>query len=355
MRNLELEFEAEIESLVTRLSDCDLESEIAESNGEAEFSPFRAARDLWVIGGQGGQRDENKLTDAVFYDRHPDWKGRSLKNAVLPLRQEWIGIRDGVVRPYLQNYPAQPPAPLPPSPASAPSPSAPSRAAQDPFGFSQFSNILKYESYKYPMAIAAQNAYRKVSGFQTYYNRINTLWPQVSISLDEHGIGNLVFSINGRAFADSMESDELKQKAHEIMGGGLTSSGGVPEDRIIFEEDVIGMLGLGLTMLDLAQGLNRERMVGGVGPEYDKWRAKQQLQFTFSLVAEDWTRKPWGPLQFINRDPRSLAVELANRYAEFQPVFYDYANYYNREHDLGLYEGSVPDRVPPTMGPAAGP
>jgi hypothetical protein len=219
---------------------------------------------------------------------------------------------------------------------------------REQFGYSQFTNTRRYEPLNYTPAMHAQNEYLKVSGFQSYYNKINTLWPQVSISLDAHGVGRLVFSVSGKAFVDSVESDELKHKAGEIMGGGLTAE-------IIFGDDVIGVLGLGLTMLDLAQGLQNERMLGGVGPDYDKWRAKQQLQFAFALMAEDLVRKPWGPLQFINNhDSRSLAVELATRYAEFRPVFQTYFQYFDREQQLGLYGGNPPLVQPPTMGPAPG-
>jgi hypothetical protein len=203
MYQAELELEAELRNLMRVLERSDLESEVAESEGESEINPLRIARDLWVIGMQGGERNENKLTDAVFYDRHPDWKGRALKNASLPLRQEWIEIRDNVIRPYLVNYPAQPTAPPPP----APPPAAPAPAtAPEQFGYSQFTNTLKYESYNYTPAVAAQNEYRKVSGFQPYYYRINTLQLEVSIAQDPHGVGNLVFSISGRAFIDSVES-----------------------------------------------------------------------------------------------------------------------------------------------------
>ena len=345
MSRTDFEFEAELNSLMKVLERSDLESEIAEFEWEAEFEPFRVARDLLVIGNQGGQRDENKLTDAIFYDRHPEWKGRQIKNASASLRQEWVEIRDTVVRPYLQNYPAVPPPPPQAPPPPAPQPAAPPLTATgEQFGFSAFQNTLNYEAAQYSPALIAQNAYQKVAGFLPYYKKISNAWPRVSISLAEHGVGNLIFSMDGRAFNDFVESEELRNKALEIMGGGVTAE-------LFFTEDVIGMLGIGLTMIDLANGLNNEHMVGGVGPEYDKWRAKQQLQFTFGLAAEDLTRHNWGNLQFINRDARSLAVELANRYAEFRPIFVQYANAFNHEQDLARYQGNVP---PPqsTMGPA---
>jgi hypothetical protein len=149
--------------------------------------------------------------------------------------------------------------------------------------------------------------------------------------------------MDGRAFTDFVESEELRNKALEMLAGHISE--------VVFTVDVIGMLGLGLTLLDIANGLEKERMLGGVGPEYDKWRAKQQLQFTFALAAEDLTRTNWGNLQFINLDPRSLAVELANRYAEFQPIFFRYSDYFQNERNLGIYQGHVPDRMPDVMGP----
>lgn len=338
MLDAEFELEAELNKLMRVLERSDLESEIAESEGEGGISLLRGARDVLVITRQGGERDENKLADAVFYDRHPDWKGRVLKNAPLALRKEWMEIRDNVVRPYLRTYPARPPATPAPSPPAAPP------AAGEQFGFSQFANTRQYEPYKYPQAIAAQNDYLKVSGFLPYYKKISIAWPQASISLDPHGVGNLVFSMNGRAFTDFVESEELRNKALEMLAGHISE--------VVFTVDVIGMLGLGLTLLDIANGLEKERMLGGVGPEYDKWRAKQQLQFTFALAAEDLTRTNWGNLEFINHDPRSLAVELANRYAEFQPIFSRYSDYFQNERNLGIYQGHVPDRMPDVMGPA---
>jgi hypothetical protein len=324
---LEFELEAELNRLMKVLERSDLGSEEAEFEGEGEIGWFRGAKDLWVIAQQGDERNENKITDAIFYDRHPDWKGRALKNAPLALRQEWIEIRDNVVRPYL----AQPPAPPAPSPAPAPAPqpaAPPPTTTQEQFGYSQFSNTSQYEPFQYPYAIAAQADYRKVMGFQPYYNKINSAYPQVSIALDSHGVGNLVFSMNGRALADFVESNELKNKVLEMFGEHVAE--------VVFDSEAIGILGLGLTM-----------------PEYDKWRAKQQLQFTFALMAEDLSRQPWGPLQFINHDPRSLAVELANRYAEFQPIFQKYFQYFDREQELGKY-GPNPPPPQDTMGPAPG-
>jgi len=342
MDAVEREFEAALHRVVRMLQRSDLESEALEFEGEAEFSPVRAARDLWVIAGQGGDRNENRLTDAVFYDRHPDLKGKSLKNAALPLRQEWIAIRDDVVRNYLKNYPAQPSMPAAPAPPPVPPAGA---TVPETFGFSQFSNIRQYDPSQYPLAIAAQNEYRKASAFQPYYNQINIIWPRVSIALDPHGVGNLVFSIDARTFSDSVASDELKAKAAEIAAGGVTSE-------IVFTDDVIGVLGLGLTMIDLARGLQNERMVSGVGPEYDAWRAKQQLQFAFALMAEDLSRGFWGPIQFFSRDAQSLAVELATRYAAFRPIYVQYATFYNREQDLGKYQGNPHSWPQQTMGPA---
>ena len=109
MSKVDLELEFELESLMAKLATSDLEGE-----AEGEAQPARLNKDRLVISAQLGRgiRDENKITDAVFDDRHPEWTGKSLKNAQLPLRQEWMQIRDGIVRPQIrQSPPAESPPP----------------------------------------------------------------------------------------------------------------------------------------------------------------------------------------------------------------------------------------------------
>jgi len=109
MSKADLELEFELESLMAKLATSDLEAE-----AEGEVPQARLNKDRWVISGQVAQgvRDENKITDAVFDDRHPEWTGKSLRNGQLALRQEWMQIRDGIVRPQLkQPPPVQQPAP----------------------------------------------------------------------------------------------------------------------------------------------------------------------------------------------------------------------------------------------------
>ena len=64
-----------------------------------------------------GVDDTNKLTNAVFYNRHPEWKGKSLNKGSPALRKEWLQIRDAIVRPFLKRPPAikQLPTPVPPT------------------------------------------------------------------------------------------------------------------------------------------------------------------------------------------------------------------------------------------------
>lgn len=53
-----------------------------------------------------GVRDEGRLTDLVFFRRHPDRSGRPLSRAepgFADLADEWTGIRDTIVRPALQG------------------------------------------------------------------------------------------------------------------------------------------------------------------------------------------------------------------------------------------------------------
>src|SRR5215467_3110666 len=48
-----------------------------------------------------GLRDVDRLTDVVFYFRHPDRIGRPIGPGEPALAQEWIAIRDRIVRPAL--------------------------------------------------------------------------------------------------------------------------------------------------------------------------------------------------------------------------------------------------------------
>ena len=75
--------------------------------------PSRQELDIVVLKAEfaKGIRDENQLTNAVFYNRHPVWKGKPLKNASAALKNEWVQLRAGVVRNFLKTVP--PPAVAP--------------------------------------------------------------------------------------------------------------------------------------------------------------------------------------------------------------------------------------------------
>lgn len=351
----EFELEAELEDLMASLSESELEEE-AEAEAELYVPPRRdygppnrpapLTHDQAVIQSQfvHGIKDENHLTDAVFYDRYPAWKNKSLKSGSPALRREWMQIRDSIVRPYLRNPPAIQPSvtPVPPPPAPHATP-----ASTNTFGYSSFDNIRQYSPGQLPAAFNAQTAYLKVSGFLPWYKKITLAVPNVGIGESDTGVGNLVFSMDKRSFTDLVESKELQNKAVELAVHGLSS-----QAELIFTEEVIGFLGIGLTMLDIAQGLENERMLGGVGPDADKWRTKQQFQFVFGLLAEDISRNNWGNGYFLSRDSRALALELANRFAEFRPLFFQYQHYSILDEQLGQYQGNVPDNPPPHMDPA---
>jgi hypothetical protein len=352
MYDAEFEFESELEDLMAMLAESELESEV---EGELYVPPSQVygppnrpssqlTRDQSVVNDQmvRGVRDENKLTDAVFYDRHPDWKGKSLKNANLSLRQEWIQIRDSVVRPTLKNPSAPSPSvvpvrPVPAAPATPPS--------QGSFGNSTFSNLLKYSPVDYPAALASQMAYQKLSSFLPYYQKILVAAPSVSIAEAQDGVGNLVFSMDKQSFTNLVEDQGLREETLKIAVGGVTSE-------LIFTEDIIGALGIGFTLLDIAQGLNNDHMLGSFGPDHDKWVQKQQYQFVFGLLAEDLSKSNWGNGYFYSRNTRDLALEIAQQFADFQPVYNTYTHYYGLDQDLGKYQGNIPDYIPPTMSAA---
>lgn len=66
---------------------------------------------------QSGERDENRLTDMVFNALHPELQGRRLRADERSLVQEWVDIRNRLVRPALGVSPAgrSPTAPAAPS------------------------------------------------------------------------------------------------------------------------------------------------------------------------------------------------------------------------------------------------
>jgi hypothetical protein len=48
-----------------------------------------------------GIRDVNRLTNLVFYARHPGQRDRPLRQSEQPLVRKWLDIRDRIVRPVL--------------------------------------------------------------------------------------------------------------------------------------------------------------------------------------------------------------------------------------------------------------
>jgi hypothetical protein len=97
MYEAEFELEAELEDLMGVLAQSDLQS-------EAElFAPFDLLREQAIIWNliARGVRDENQITDAVFFDRHRERNGRRLGPDETVLIREWFEVRDQLVRPAL--------------------------------------------------------------------------------------------------------------------------------------------------------------------------------------------------------------------------------------------------------------
>lgn len=51
---------------------------------------------------QRGERDENKLSNMLFFARHPELGGRPIRKGETKLAREWLAIRDRIVRPALR-------------------------------------------------------------------------------------------------------------------------------------------------------------------------------------------------------------------------------------------------------------
>jgi hypothetical protein len=68
-----------------------------------------------------GERDENRLTDLIFQRHHPELGGGRIPAGNRQLVQEWLQIRDQIVRPYLRSQPSRPASSAPQAaPTSAP-------------------------------------------------------------------------------------------------------------------------------------------------------------------------------------------------------------------------------------------
>ncbi len=100
MYKADLELEAELEEIMAVLEKSDLQSE-AEQFAPADL--IHGARDHAIVADliARGVRDENRLTDAIFFARHPERNGRRLSSTESTLVQEWVQIRDQTVRPML--------------------------------------------------------------------------------------------------------------------------------------------------------------------------------------------------------------------------------------------------------------
>ena len=51
----------------------------------------------------GGERSPDRLTDLIFYARHPERGGRPIARGETQCANEWLWIRDNVVQPALQR------------------------------------------------------------------------------------------------------------------------------------------------------------------------------------------------------------------------------------------------------------
>jgi hypothetical protein len=292
------------------------------------------------------------VTDALFYARHPEWKGKQLKTVSRALRVEWLQIRNAFVRPLLKSAkpPSTPfspptPAPAPPAPPvqlARPAPLPSGQQGAGITGYNSFDNIRKYRPAEYQRALAAQAAFQKVKGFLPWYRKIMNAVGGVSIGLDSHGIGNLVLYMDKHSFSDLVQSRELVNKIAETIGSGMLG-------KLEFTVDFIGLLGLGAMILDLARGIENERNVGGVGPQYDRWRRDQALKFVISLLAEDLSRQDLRNY-FISRNARDLVNEIAADLTEYKPLNDAFVYYLLLEDQLARIardRGTVPNVLPP--------
>jgi hypothetical protein len=306
---------------------------------------LRRMRDIAIVNGEfaRGVKDPNKLTDAVFYSRHPEWKGKSLKNASVTLRTEWMQIRDNVVAPALKVAQTKPPAPAPVKPA-APVPAAPS--STKPFDYT-FPSIQRWKPDQWIAALRAGARYKKVAYFFPLYVQINSALSDSDVHLAAEGFGKIEFTIGVKTLR-GLASDETQAKALETALHGMAGQffeGS--HSQIPMGEKLITALGLGLMFIEIAEGIHNEKMLSTNTDEAKEWRTRQKIRFITAIMAPT-IRKKWG-----YGNDRDTAVTLNNTYWEFQPIFFEFQKYRYMEEDLRDWNGNPPPGGrPTTMGPA---
>ncbi|HEX2328940.1 MAG TPA: hypothetical protein VHN74_09460 [Candidatus Angelobacter sp.] len=99
---LEAELEAELEDLMAILGQSNLahEAEVIKGRPIVVKDPaLDRAKAIMRREMARGVDDEPSLTDAIFWDRHKDLKGKRLpKGAPKELTDEWISIRNKIVK-----------------------------------------------------------------------------------------------------------------------------------------------------------------------------------------------------------------------------------------------------------------
>lgn len=99
---LEMELEAELEDLMAVLAESDLayEAEVTKMPPIVVTDPvLERAKAIMRHEIDHGVDDDFALTDAIFWDRHPELKGKKLpRNASAVLTKEWNSILNRIVR-----------------------------------------------------------------------------------------------------------------------------------------------------------------------------------------------------------------------------------------------------------------
>jgi hypothetical protein len=72
--------------------------------GEFEFEapPAKSEASIVTDALQAGNYDENQITNAIFFQRHPDRAGTKIGANERQLANEWLNVRDQLVRPALR-------------------------------------------------------------------------------------------------------------------------------------------------------------------------------------------------------------------------------------------------------------
>lgn len=199
----------------------------------------------------------------------------------------------------------------------------------------KFTFIKEKWPIAYQWALSARNQFEQVKaqGLFQLYVQLQTAARSASLKLDNNG--DLALQVQNESFLKLLSNATAKAILDKV-GSRLSVS--------ILGKDVLGPLGLLLDMSQLYNRIQNEKLVGGVGREWDEARSKKTLSLVMDIVAADRARGT-GQNQAV------IKSRLYDDYQRAQGAYYQYMTWIdiNRQLDPNLPRRSPFYREPDRM------